>query len=819
MGKHTKTLLSKPLLFFLVTFIFCQLLQAQSTNDSLEKRINQLIGQLTLQEKIKLLGGTGFGTQAIERLGIPSILMCDGPAGVRWGESTSFPAPIALASSWNKELMFNIGEAMALEVKKKNRNCLLSPCVNMHRFPIGGRNFESYGEDPFLAGKLAAAYIRGLQSKRVIACVKHFACNNQEWKRSSVDVKVDLKTLHEYYFPAFKYAIKEGNAWSVMSAYNKINAVYTGENRYLIHEVLKKQWGFEGFVVSDWGSVFSPVQTALDGVDLEMPFAMALHDSVLMPAIEKKAIPLNVIDNKVKCLLRIMFKAGLFDAKMGYTVNDKDNTMIRQVTRKAATEGIVLLKNENKLLPLKNSKAKRIAFIGPNAAYARTGGGGSSKVTPSYAVSPLEGFRALCPKSMEVSYALGCTIEKDIRIIDPPYFSSSSSPAEPGSGLKAEYFNNTQLSGSALITRIDQNINYFWCYDAPDLQLHGADDNSYFSVRWSGYIDIPKTGEYIFQIMHNDGVRIYMDNKLIGDWWKNNSKTKTDSLRYIFSKTGKHAFRLEYFNDGGVSEMKLGWKIPGEDLMKEAVELARKSDIAVVCIGLSDHYESEARDREFLKLEQQERLISEIRRVNPNTIVAVISGTPVMMRDWADKVPVILQTWYGGQEAGNALADILLGNISPSGKLPCTFYSAIDDSPGFSDYKNPFLVSNYEEGVFVGYRHVDKHNIPVMFPFGHGLSYSDFSYKDLSISKSGDSAIVTVSILNTGKTNAAEVVQLYVGSREDLPNEPVKQLKGFEKVVLNSGESESVSFKLCKDDFSFARCIDKEFDLLSNTFK
>jgi len=348
-------------------------------NAPVEKRVEDLLSRMTLEEKIAQISGLGFETRVNDRLGIPSLKMTDGPVGIRWQEATALPAAVALASTWDKELMYQVGKIMGIEARARGRNILLAPCVNMHRFPIGGRNFESYGEDPYLAGQLAVGFIKGVQDQGTLACVKHYACNNQEWKRSSVNVKVDERTLREIYLPAFKAAVQEGGVWSVMSSYNKVNGHWTSENKHLLTDILKKDWGFGGYVVSDWGAVHSTAKTINAGLDLEMPVGEFLNDYLVMIALKNGETTEAQIDEMLKRLLRIRFKAGMFDdyAKIDESVLSSDEH--KQLAKKAAQNGIVLLKNKNKTLPLNIEKLKNIAVIGPNASYVRIGGGGARK--------------------------------------------------------------------------------------------------------------------------------------------------------------------------------------------------------------------------------------------------------------------------------------------------------------------------------------------------------------------------------------------------------------------------------------------------------
>lgn len=451
-------------------------------------------------------------------------------------------------------------------------------------------------------------------------------------------------------------------------------------------------------------------------------------------------------------------------------------------------------------MPINTKKVKKIAIIGPNAAFARVGGGGSSKVTPFYSVSPLEGLKNKLDENIEINYALGTTITDDIQVIENSYFEE----IDGKKGLEASYFDNIYCEGEALFVRDDKEVNFLWYYDAPRWDLHGADDGNFFSVEWRGKLKAPKTGEYKFHVMHNDGIRLSINGEILIDKWVDIRGSHIEEVKIDLKAGEVYDIQLDYYHNGHISEIKLGWVIPDTDLIKEAVDLASKSDLAIVCIGLSDHFEGEGRDREFLTLKKQDELVKQVSAVNPNTIVVVVSGTPPIIEEWADEVPAIVQAWFGGQEGGNAIADILLGNRNPSGKLPTTFYSSQDDSPGFSDYKNKDLQSHYSEGINVGYRYLDKHKLVARYPFGHGLSYTSFSYETPSLKELDKHTFeVKMTLTNTGEVAGAEVVQLYVKPINTSVERPEKELKAFKKVFLQANESKEITFIIEKEAFQY----------------
>jgi beta-glucosidase len=667
-----------------------------------EQRVSDLLGRMTLEEKASMLTGAGWmESVAVPRLGIPSIKMADGPMGVRsWlgssaitsapaaqkkFTSTAFPAGIAVAATWDPMVAQRIGKAIAEEVKAAGRDMILAPTVNIQRVPLWGRNFEGYGEDPYLAAKLGVGYIKGVQGEGVIASVKHFAANNEEFERHRIDEKIDERTLNEIYFPAFKAAVQQADVWAVMSAYNKVNGTYCAENSFLLRDVLKKKWGFKGFVISDWGSTYSTAATVNSGMDLEMPGGERARTWLKLPATieagnggdflstdkvlaEVKAgiIPVSSIDDNVSSILRIIFVSGQFDHP--HTAADAiDSPEHRTLARSAAAESIVLLKNAGNVLPLDSTKIKSIAVIGPNAAVARTGGGGSSKVNPTYIVTPLDGIKERAGSAIQVNYAIGNTIPSEV-------------PA-----------------------------------------------NDTLEAR--------------------------------------------------------------------------------ERLRSEALAVAAKSDVAIVFVGDSPAVESEGFDRKTLDLpEGQDELIAAIAKVNRKTIVVFNSGGPVNVRRFVNDVPALVGAWFGGQELGHAVADVLFGDVDPSGKLPFSFINEMKQSPAYGNYPGDNLHVTYAEGIYVGYRYFDKQNVAPQFPFGHGLSYTSFDYSKLKVAPgSGDSSVaqVTVTIRNSGKRSGAEVVQLYIHDGHSKVDRPVKELKGFERVELKAGESKDVTFTLDRDSFAY----------------
>lgn len=778
----------------------------------IEKRIDDLLDRMTLQEKILQLSGTGFETPPLPRLGIPVLKMSDGPVGIRYGKATAFPSGVGLAATWNPVLIKKIAAAIARETKSKGRNVLLGPCVNIHRHPLGGRNFESYGEDPFLASRMAVAFVKGVQEQGVIASVKHFACNNHELNRMNADIKLSERALREIYFPAYKAAVKKAGAWSVMAAYNKIDGKFCSENNYLLNNILKKEWGFRGFVVSDWDGTHSTVPAALAGLDIEMPTGKFFGQK-LLEAVKNGKVNESVIDDKIRRLMRVRFQAGLFDST-GNSKNNPGNAVShdkhRPLALDAAIESIVLLKNEKNTLPLDKSNIKTIAVIGPNAAVARTGGGGSSRVTPVRAVSPLEGIKRLLGKNVTVLYNPGVAPKGELIPVSPRYV--------PG-GWKGEYFDNPHFKGNPIAAQDDQTIDFSWQYDGPVLFNDKPGLHNNFSVRWTGEITVPSDGIYHLSVLHNNMFRITIDDQLI--------MGQSKKLRVVFKgkpitlvKGKKYRVKLEYVSKSGLPVMKFGMHPDGYKPVEEAVKIAKQADAVIICAGLNGRLEGEGADRQWLGLPNQDILIAAVAEANPRTIVVINTGGPVAMSPWLPHVPAVLQAWYPGQEGGDATAKILFGDAVPSGKLPVSFIKSSGQTSTFNGYKKSAHTFYYDEEIFVGYRYLDKHGMAPNFPFGHGLSYAEFQYSGLSVTPSPKgNYTVSLDLKNTGNREGAEIVQVYVRDIQSTVERPIKELKGFEKISLKPGETRKVSIILTPRAFSFFHPVENKWTTEPGAFE
>ena len=761
-----------------------------------EKRIDLLLGQMTNAEKASLMTSVGVPsgshatgyTPGIARLGIPGMQFSDGPAGVRDGQpATALPSPVALAASFDPKVAKGYGTVLGTETKSRGYQVLYGPMVNIARTPLGGRDFETLGEDPELAGDIASAEIRGIQSQGVAAQVKHYAGNNQENLRESSSSNIDERTLHEIYLPAFEKAVKDGKVWSVMCAYNKVNGVYSCENAQILRDVLIDTWKFDGVVDTDYPANHSTVTAALAGLDQE--FAGTSYFQQLPAAVAAGQVPQSVLDDAARRILRLEFRTGLFDPTTPPTADfEQDSVFARQ----AAEAGSVLPKNDSATLPLNTGKLSSLAVIGPNADTAVTGGGGSSAVTPYKTVDPVSGLKARLGSAVNVKYVKA---------------GGNSEPAVPASalsGLKGEYFTNMTLSGTPALTRDESNIDFDWGGGSP---ADGIPADG-FSARCTGTLTAPVTDTYTFAATSDDGSRVYLDDKLIVDNWGDHGAQTVKSAPVQLTAGEQHSIRVEYYENSGDASVSLGWSAPTlpDSTVQSAVAAAKSADAAVVVVGDSS---TEGADRTTLALPgNEDALIAAVAAANPRTVVVLRAGAPVLM-PWLDKVPAVLDMWYPGQEDGNALAALLTGDAEPGGRLPVSFpktdtQTAVAAAPG--RYPAVDGVYDYSEKLDVGYRwYQDTHQTP-LFPFGYGLSYTTFKLSHLTRSPgsvtagSGTNSAVTLSVdvTNTGKRTGSDVVQAYIGHPKSA-GEPPKALKAFAKVTLKPGQTRTVTLTLDTD--------------------
>lgn len=670
-----------------IVFYSCSTPEKAATSNAVENRIDSLIALMTIEEKVAMIHAeSSFTSGGVERLGIPSWKMSDGPHGVRKEHGTDYipdegvadsvtylPVGVTLASTWNPELGYAYGKVLGAEANARGKDVILGPGVNIIRTPLNGRNFEYLSEDPFLASKMVVGYVKGVQDQGVSTSVKHYAANNQEIERNSINVEMSERALREIYLPAFRAAVQEGDANTVMGSYNKFRGQFATHNEYLVNTILKGEWGFKGVLMSDWGAVHNTMEAINNGTDLEMGTDLALGPNpdygkfflgdTVISLVKGGQVDEKIIDDKVRRILRIMFKTHMFGKRPGGSLNTSEH---QSTALKVAEEGIVLLKNDN-VLPL--SGVRSIAVIGANADHKHAGAGGSSQVNAKYEVTALEGIRKLADENIKVSYAPGYVISKDGKA-DPKLIQEAS-------------------------------------------RLAAMSDMVVYVGGW----------------IHG-----------FSDAWNDNA------------------------------------------------------------------FDSESVDKPSMKLPfEQDRLIAEIQKANPNNVVVLYGGAATDMTPWNTNAKAVIQAWYPGMEGGTALANIIFGKTNPSGKLPMTFPKKLEDSPAHAigEYPGKGGVVNYNEGLLVGYRYFDTKKVEPRYAFGHGLSYTTFEMENLKVTTGERRATVRVTVKNTGKIAGAEVVQVYVKDNEASLERPEKELKGFSKVFLQPGESKEVEIELPESAFQF----------------
>jgi beta-glucosidase len=792
------------------TFILLALLSCSSNNQS-TARVEKIIKSMTLREKIEFIGGyKNFDIRGFEKYGIPEIRMSDGPVGVRnFGPTTAYPASITLAASWDKNLAKEVGASIGMEARSKNVHIMLGPGMNIHRAPFCGRNFEYLGEDPFLAGEIASTYINGMQEQGVVATAKHFAANDQEYDRNNVSSDMDERTLREIYLPAFEACVKKGQVGAVMTSYNLLNGIHCSQNDFLINQILKNDWDFKGVVMSDWTSTYDGVACALGGLDLEMPAGVHMHPDTLMAAIENGKLSEKLIDDKVRRILMLYERFGFFDNPDQSNEFILDSNLVRSTAIEAARGGITLLKNENRILPLNNSKPIKLAVIGINADPAVTGGGGSSYTTPLYPLSLLEAVKKVGGNSVEVIYAPAIRLEG---VLPDNYFKKEQFYTYVGgskqAGILGEFYGNVQLKDEPVFTKVFDRLDI----SLDDSVFAGVPDINY-SARFTGYFKVERSGNYRMAVAGDDGYRVILNGKTIIEYWQNQPET-VRSTDIALSKGVENKVIVEYYQGGGSASIRFAFdpafnkQNTSETLWKNAVKAAEESDVVLISAGFNKNSETEGLDRTWDLPLGQDKMISQIASINKNCIVVLNSGGNVSM-PWLNDIPALIHAWYPGQEGNLAVAEIIFGLTNPSGKLPVTFEKRWEDNATYTSYfdADSNLKVFYSEGIFLGYRHFDKDNIEPRFPFGFGLSYTSFEYSDLKISNAQfhpkEEIQVSFNIKNTGDVDGAEVAQLYVRDPESALPRPVKELKGFEKIFLKKGEQQSASIRLNPRSFQY----------------
>ncbi|MBN1397504.1 MAG: glycoside hydrolase family 3 C-terminal domain-containing protein [Bacteroidetes bacterium] len=796
---------------FLLALVLSVVIPLKAQKVSSDKNIDELIGKMTLEEKIDFIGGyKDFHIRAVPRLGIPQTNMADGPVGVRnYGPSTAYPATINLAAAWDTILAWRVGNAIGKESRARNNHIMLCPAMNIHRAPMNGRNFEYLGEDPYLAGKIAAKFIQGLQQEGVMATAKHYMGNYQEYSRHKISSDMDERTMREIYLPAFQRSVIEGNAAAIMTSYNPVNGIYASQNDFLINKVLKSEWNFEGFVMSDWTSTYDGIAAANAGLDLEMPSGIFMCKDTLLPALKDGRLPEKVIDDKIRRILRQYERFGYFenpDISKGFVL---DSNAVRTAALDDARGGIVLLKNENNILPLQVNALKSIAVIGPNGHPAVTGGGGSSVVQPLYPVSLYKALREAVPKNVNIEFESG-VYEYELMPSDfyakSKFYKMVNGKKVPG--IRIEYYKNWKMEGKPEYEQLIKNTNIVFSSTAPRIPKEP------FLAVCSGFVQVKESGKYRFAVSTNGNFTFFInDSAITNSWGGMREALHSVMIQLEAGKEYKIAVHTWQFRPNGI--LRLGYeterslKRNSDMKLQQVRKLADKSDLVVLSIGFNNEIEREDIDRPFELPEGQQKLISEVFKSQKDVIVVLNAGGNVDMSRWLKRTKALIHAWYPGQEGNIAVAEILLGKINPSGKLPVSFEKRWEDNAAYRSYYDDDGDKHvkFSEGVFLGYRHFDKSNIEPQFPFGFGLSYTTFEYSDIAVNKdsikSNEPVEIKLTIKNSGNMDGAEVVQLYINDPVSSFARPPKELKAFSKVQLKAGESKEVKFFLNEQAFNF----------------
>ncbi len=777
--------------------------QQKLSLSELERRVDALLSKLNLDQKIALLGISLDGSffHPIPEIGLPSLKMSDGPVGVRtWGPSMAYAIGIGLAASWDVNFARQVGVALGRDARARGVHFLLGPGVNIYRAPMNGRNFEYFGEDPYLAGQIAVRYIEGVQSQDVVAMVKHYAANNAEYDRNGENAIVDARTLREIYLPAFEAAVKQGNVGSVMDSYNLVNGEHSTQNKFLNLDVLRKDWGFRGILMSDYGATHDAVAAANAGLDLETP-AHFLTAEQLKPAIKAGTVSEATIDEKVRHILRIAVEYGFIDhdqTDVNIPLYDRDSLA---VALRSAEESMVLLKNDGNLLPLDMSHIHSIAVIGPDAYPAVASGGGSGHVTPFDPVSFATGLSDAFSPGTTVYWNRG--VRELPAIFQTPYFSTDAKGKQ--FGLNCEEFANASFTGKPLSEHTVWTINFWggdqWAPSSPATHAY----------RCSGYYTSDTSGaqRFIAAAVGGDEYSLYVNGKLM--LRQTHQEGQVPQAADVDLPAGQPAgVRFDYLPDTEQIRAGLGALPVGQMLEPNVKRIAAMSDVVVLSVGFNEDTEGEGHDRTYGLSPGQDELIKTVLDANPHTILVLTTGGSVDTSGWLDRVPAFIQSWYGGSEGGRALAEVLTGKVNPSGKLPITWWRRVEDDPTYKNYyEEPGTHDvHYREGIFLGYRAYGHQGQPApLYPFGYGLSYTQFAFSNLSVTPKeaspGGPITVTFTVQNVGQRSGAEVSEVYIGDPSATVPRPEKELKGFERVMLEPGETKDISITLDRRSLAY----------------
>ena len=771
--------------------------------------IDALVESLALEEKARLTAGRdAWSTEPVERVGIPSVGMTDGPNGARGsavlgaGEATAVCVPCgsALGATWNPELIERVGAVLGEETRLKGCRILLAPTVNLHRSPVAGRNFECFSEDPLLSGRAAAAYVRGVQSRGVAVTVKHLVGNEAETERYTMNSEIDERALRELYLVPFELAVKEGGALGIMTSYNRLNGGYCSEDEALLTDILRVEWGFTGFVVSDWYALASTVGSARAGLDLEMPGPARVFGANLADAVRAGELDERLVDAQARRLLGVFGTIGALEDPPEQEERFEDRPEHRAVAREAATESMVLLRNDG-VLPLDPASLRSLAVVGPNAARAQMMGGGSAKLRPYYRVTPLQAIRERFGDAVDVRYERGVETERTAPELDARF--------------EYEIFAGLDLDGEPVRRGVRED-GLLMFFRAPA----EVPDPAAFSFRARARFTAAEGGPHAFTLVVAGAARLLVDGDVVVDAASDPPPRGSE----FFGMASDEITGTAELAAGQTVDLVLEWSAHGDaadfrgakvgchppappDLLERAVAAAAAADAAVVIVGTNDDWESEGHDRESMDLPgAQDELVERVIAANPRTVVVVNAGSPVTM-DWAGRAPAVLDIWFGGQEMAGGLADVLTGAAEPSGRLPTTFPMRLEHNPSHGNFPGENGVVRYGEGVLVGYRWYEARRLGTRFAFGHGLSYTTFELGQPRLSATelapGGTLTLEVDVTNSGGRRGAEVVQCYVAPRDPRLVRPPKELKAFAKVWVDPGETASVQLELDARAFAY----------------
>ncbi len=792
-------------------------LQAQAPHEltlAEQQQIDLVVQHMSIEQKLDYIGGTGFAIRAVPDVNLPAIEMSDGPYGTRSNSgfpSTTYAAGIGLAATWDRALAAKVGAGIGRDARARGVHYMLGPGTNIYRSPRNGRNFEYFGEDPYLASEMVVGYITGMQEQGVSATVKHFLANNSEFLRHDSDSVIDERTLREIYLPAFESAVKRGHVGAIMDSYNLINGKHATENNYLNIDIARHEWRFPGTMMSDWNATYNAVAAANGGLDLEMPTGKFMNKTNLLPALQSGSVSQATIDDKVRHILTTAMMFNWLSRPQRDTSISAFDRQNNDTALQSAREAPVLLKNDGALLPLDKSRIKTILVVGPDAYPGVPVGGGSAGVVPFHNISLVEGLSKVAPGAT-VLYDPGLPTLQSLAA--QTEFTTALTGGKPG--LLHEAFTSKDLTGTPK-TNVVQHINSAGLgrdalSDSLD-DLAARSSATQRSHRLTGYFRAATAGAYLVALAgsgEGHGDRVFIDDKLVIDDWKY-VRAFEPHLSMPLS-AGMHKVVVEAWQNGPTSGRLRLAIVPEDKIVNEqARQMAAKADVVIVAAGFGSNRdetsESEGGDRTFDLPYGQDALIRAMSAANPKTIVTVTSGGNVDSTMWITQIPALIEGWYGGQAGGQAMAEILFGDVNPSGHLPATFERRAEDNPTYNNYypEADGIRVLYKEGIFVGYRGYEKNHVTPLFPFGYGLSYTTFSFSNLKVAPGSGPALATVTfdITNSGQRQGSEVAQVYVSDPHAKIPRPIHELKNFERVDLAPGETKHISLSLDARAFAY----------------